>query len=257
MDGKRPQHTPEKARRELARRHSRRKVRSAGRTSTADDDPLGISASYFSLRFGLISLAILLPVLLVILGLISKGDVERSLSAYYHASRSDPGSYGGGGTRRNIFVGALCAIGSFLFLYRGYSRKEDIALDIAGVAAIATAFFPTDWPSQTDDARTWVGIVHFASAAIFFVMIAFVCRFCAHETLEILDDEETRKRYRRLYTLIGTLMIAVPATITLIHVLFDRLAHGYLVLLLEVAGIWIFSIFWIAKSREIWVIERK
>jgi hypothetical protein len=44
---------------------------------------------------------------------------------------------------RNVFVGALCALGVFLVAYRGYDGVDDAITDVAGFAVIGVAFFPT------------------------------------------------------------------------------------------------------------------
>ena len=42
---------------------------------------------------------------------------------------------------KKFFVGALCAIGVFLLLYKGYNLLEDRVLDAAGIGAVGIAFF--------------------------------------------------------------------------------------------------------------------
>ena len=139
-----------------------------------------ISESYFRQRIGLAILSFLMPLFLVFWGFPA---LQGSMSAYYHYG--DPANiiYGGGGARRDVLVGVLCAVGCFLNLYKGYSKQEDIALNIAGVTAIGVALFPMDWPSACapDDSflacASPVWQVHAASAVIFFLMIAYVCVF--------------------------------------------------------------------------------
>ena len=97
--------------------------------------------------------------------------------------------------------------------------------------------------------------MHYTSASLFFLAVAFVCLFCSGETLQALADERRRRRFRRLYRLLGWLMVCVPAAVLAIHLAMDRPQHSYVTLGIEVAGIWIFSLFWLAKSREIALIE--
>ncbi|MFF0147833.1 hypothetical protein [Amycolatopsis sulphurea] len=56
--------------------------------------------------------------------LLEGGDLLGSLSSYYY------------GDLRNVCV--LCAIGVFLISYRGYGFIDDIAGNVAGVAASAS-----------------------------------------------------------------------------------------------------------------------
>jgi hypothetical protein len=44
---------------------------------------------------------------------------------------------------RNLFVGAMCAVGVFLAAYRGHDRWDDRLTNLAGLAAICIALFPT------------------------------------------------------------------------------------------------------------------
>jgi hypothetical protein len=55
----------------------------------------------------------------------------------------------GNGVMRDWFVGILWAIGVFLVLYRGYGRRENTALNIAGMLLIMVAMVPMDWTCGT------------------------------------------------------------------------------------------------------------
>lgn len=44
---------------------------------------------------------------------------------------------------RNLFVGAMCAVGVFCVAYRGHDRWDDRLTNVAGLAAICIALFPT------------------------------------------------------------------------------------------------------------------
>ena len=59
---------------------------------------------------------------------------EGSISAYYYTSA------------RAVFVGALCALGTCLIVYRGNTDTEDIALNASGALAFVVAFVPTGAP---------------------------------------------------------------------------------------------------------------
>lgn len=263
---------PEDIRDELARRHARTKhegtepadgariasvageppLASAPALSSADDLFESISASYFMLRRGLAMVALLLPVVLWIVA--GPDHLQTSISAYYHfAHVADGVSAYGAGTARNIFVGVLWMVGAFLYFYKGYSWQEDVALNIAGIAAIFIALFPMDWP---DHIGTTIATIHYSSAVIFFTAIAYVCIFRSGDTLSIIEDGEVRRRFKRLYSALGILMIACPVAVLSIHILSGRPENNYVILLVELAGVWVFSAFWITKSREIALIER-
>jgi len=209
----------------------------------------GISASYFRLRRGLAALSFALPLVLW-LGAAPR-DLQGSISAYYHFAQATPTVYGAG-TMRDFFVGILAIIAAFLFFYRGYSRPEDRALNLAGIAAGVVAVSPMNWPATA--ATTWRGELHHAAATVFFLAIAYVAVFRSGDTLDQLTPER-RGAFRMTYRILGTLMVAVPAIVFAVH----RLAHephSRALWLIEVAGIYTFSAFWLVKSREIALIER-
>ncbi|HJV08087.1 MAG TPA: hypothetical protein VJ653_00325 [Acidimicrobiales bacterium] len=59
---------------------------------------------------------------------------EGSISAYYYTSA------------RAVFVGALCALGTCLIVYRGNTDAEDVTLNASGALAFVVAFVPTGAP---------------------------------------------------------------------------------------------------------------
>src|SRR5436305_6455744 len=119
LTGQKLKDEPNKALAQLARANARSKQAGADQ----EDDYVHISASYYTLRWGLAILALCFPCL-VIFNAGGCDHLRDSLSAYYHYAVADPDHYGAG-TARNVFVGVLCAIGAFLVLYRGYSSPED------------------------------------------------------------------------------------------------------------------------------------
>jgi hypothetical protein len=61
--------------------------------------------------------------------------IPGSLSGYYYTHM------------RNLFVGAMCAVGVYFVAYRGYKKKDYWFTNVAGAAAILIALFPTMPPS--------------------------------------------------------------------------------------------------------------
>lgn len=211
-------------------------------------DPLAVSTSYVILRNGIGVLGFALPIVMIVGG--GLDHIQASLSAYYHYSAERPGLYGAG-TMRDLFVGMLCAIGAFLFFYRGHSLQEDIALNIAGIAAVLVALFPMDWPASAAAAMTTASKVHSASATIFFVSIAYVCVFHARDTLCIMNDAGRQRTFARIYLAMGLLMLATPATVALIAVMSAPADSSFKTLIVESAGVFVFAAFWLVKGFEI------
>ena len=63
--------------------------------------------------------------------------IPGSLSAFYYTHM------------RNLFVGAMCALGVFFVAYRGYGEWDNRITNVAGLAAICIALFPTLPPSYS------------------------------------------------------------------------------------------------------------
>jgi hypothetical protein len=232
-----------------------------------------ITETYFFMRLGMGVLALALPFVLVLGGWGILGIKPlTSMSAYYHSDL------------RDVFVGVLCAIGFCLFLYKGFSKGEDVALNVAGVLAVGVAFFPMAADvvlacqglcSDNDAAcmamsgrfdRTldlllglhgqlfmWKLSVHGACAVLFFVAIAYVCIFCAKRTLHLIPDQKVRRRYLRLYQGFGVAMVAAPLAAAIVL----RFAPGwsarcenFMIIGIEAAGVVVFALYWLVKTYE-------
>lgn len=90
--------------------------------------------TYLALRFAMLLLATLLAVSIAAqVVFIDSFCTLRSISAYYHTSV------------RGVFVGALCAIGVCLVVYRGSTDRENVVLDHSGFMAFVVAFVPTEF----------------------------------------------------------------------------------------------------------------
>lgn len=208
-----------------------------------------ITQTYVSLRLGMAILAFSLPVLLVLWSVFSgetfNGEkLLPSISAYYFTPM------------RDVFVGTLVAVGACLYLYKGFSDRENKALNCAGIFAVAVAFIPTCIPElgmMTEEtcnqgARNVMKWLHRISAFLFFLPVAYVCTFRGKDTVELIKDEKVRKKYIRLYRIIGPLMIVLPVLSAIDSLIRDS---GSLVFFVETAAIWAFAIFWITKVREL------
>ena len=197
-----------------------------------------LNATYYTLRWGLGLIAIAFPVVLVAGGALYIGtSLQGSMSAYYHAEMD-------GRSMRDWFVGTLFALGALLYLYKGFSKPENVLLNVAGFFAVCVAIFPMEWPSGSGGA---ILSFHGASAIGVFVCLALVAWFTAADTLKLVD-ESRRQRYARRYKILAGLMVASPVIAYVISVILQR--RGALVLVAEVLGIWFFAAYWLLKSRE-------
>lgn len=196
-----------------------------------------IESTYHNLRLGVAVIGVALPFLLWIGGMRIGGEsLQGSMSAYYYTSM------------RDVFVGALCAVGVALYLYKGFSRAENLTLNVAGVLAVCVALFPTSDCSE----RTFVNYVHAVSAIIFFLCLAYVSVFRASDTLSLVRDTSRAKRLQSLYRTLGVVMIASPVG----ALVFAWLVHSpgsksSTVFFVEAFGVWAFGAYWLAKSWEV------
>ncbi len=141
---------------------------------------------------------------------------------------------------QDVFVGILFALGTFLYLYKGFSKGENIALNFAGVFALGVALFP-----EGDKFIT----VHGVCAGLLFVCMAYVCIFKASETLDLMKDKELAARYSRFYKILGFAMIILPLTAFLLLSILGKIQ--YVIFLAEAGAVWVFGIFWVTKGKEI------
>jgi hypothetical protein len=203
---------------------------------TADQLRKNIFSTYFTLRLGIVVLASVLPVILGVGGKLWGGveTLGASMSAYY-------GEHGG--TMRNWLLGILWTIGAFLYLYKGFSTRENILLNIAGGCAVVLAMVPCDCWS---DFKGTSNRVHNIAAAAFFVSMAAVCFFCATDTINLIKDVKRRNRFKKQYRAIGVVLLVVPVAAAIVS---SRDLKTY-VFFFEAFGVWTFGYYWLTKSRE-------
>jgi hypothetical protein len=206
--------------------------------------------TYSWLRIGLGALAFAFPPLLVAIGWWNGIAVQNSLSAYYFAFaptdsvlRVFPG--------RVVFVGILWALGFFLLLYRGFSRTESWALNIAGVSALVVALFPMHTPDycQNCGSNTYA-YIHGIAATTLFVVIAFDAWACTDQTLGELPPP-TREWFRWCYSVLASIMVITPILVLAMNFVFG--VYNKWILVIEWVGIATFAIYWFLKSYELYL----
>lgn len=147
------------------------------------------------LRFGIGTIGVLLPPALPIGNwiFVQAGHHTEILpssmsSSYYTATR-------------NIFVGALCALGVFLIGYR-FNKRDDRWSTAAGIFAIGVATFPTA-PKMPTTYQSVIGYFHLSFAAI---LLGSLAGFCISSFRDPADD--SRRTANRGYLTAGILIIA-------------------------------------------------
>lgn len=203
-----------------------------------------ILRTYLNLRVGISLIGLSLPLVLWLGGKYHDSMAHPllgSMSLYYFT------------TMRNPFVGGLVAIGAFLCLYKGFSRREDWLLNAAGVLAVCVAFMPTRNALLKDlPDLAWYNVGHVTAAILFFVCIAVVCLFLASDTLPLVRDAGKARTMLWVYRVLGVLMILLPsAAYALGRWLIAPGGENTGIFLLETAAVWVFSIYWSVKSYEL------
>ncbi|MFC0430441.1 DUF998 domain-containing protein [Kutzneria buriramensis] len=206
-------------------------------SARSPEDTLVHSYLYLRRAIGVIGTA--LPAVLIIGKLIvDGGGLQDSISSYFWTDM------------RGVFVGSMCAVGAFLLSYRGYDVIDDIAGNVAGVAAIGVGLFPTapDHPSSTAQV---IGVLHLVFAAIFFLTIAFFAIVLFRRTSEMGPTERKLQR-NRLYLTCGIVIIACLLAIAAVHQFFDAaLAPVHPELWLESIAVMSFGVAWLTKGEAI------
>lgn len=194
-----------------------------------------VLVSYLTLRRIVGMLGVALPVVLAVWGFALCGcaRLQESISDYY-ALRT-----------RDAFVGILFTVAWFLFTYRGYDRRDDVAGNLACVFALGVALFP-------NSGEQWERVVHFSSAAAFFLVLAYFSLFLFTKS----GGSPTRQKLvrNRVYRVCGAVMLTCIALIGVYHWLLDGTGVSTLkpVFWLESLALWAFGVSWFVKGETLW-----
>jgi hypothetical protein len=199
--------------------------------------------SYLTLRKAVGVLGILLP-FLVSLGalLIFHTRLQDSISAYYYT-----------GTR-NVFVGTLWAIGFFLFAYRGYERRDEIAGKLAWIFAVGTSLFPTAPECESCTYSRIVSDLHWTFAALLFLTLSYFSLFLFTLTDPLRTPTRRKLQRNKVYKACGYTMLACILLVPVVKLIpaVAAAAGDYdPVFWLEAITIVAFGISWLTKGEAI------
>ncbi|HBE64950.1 MAG TPA: hypothetical protein DDX19_19790 [Rhodopirellula baltica] len=199
--------------------------------------------SYLDIRRAIGLSGLVLPLVLGPGGMLLGIEIQENMSSYYHTPL------------RDVFVGTLCAIGIFLFCYRGYDRIENWTANIGAVAAIGIALFPLDYGSDPLIQKSFVGYVHTFSGGVFFTTLAFYSlyhfpRDSKREAESHLFERSMAFRASGLTILLIT--FAMGGYMLLVPQDWKDWLNGYNFLFwAEWIAVWSFASSWLAKGRII------
>ncbi len=198
--------------------------------------------SYMALRkaIGLIGIALPIVLAVIYMLLVSKLVLRGSVSDYYYTGS------------RDVLVGDLCAIGVFLFAYRGYGIWDNLCTNAAGAFAIGVAMFPTAPPDPSATA-TVVGYVHLACAGLLFAMLAIIALFMFTRTDGRPGERPARKRHRdTVYHICGGVIVACLLLVPVESFVLGAAVARYQPLFwLETVAIVAFGLAWLVKGQAI------
>lgn len=207
------------------------------------------------LRLGIGVVGTALPIALIA-GNLVLGDnviVPNSMSGSYYTST------------RNLFVGALCALGGFLIGYR-HTERQDRCSTFAGLCALLVAFCPTA-PAFPRKEPHWVNYLHHGAAVALIFILGLFClvafadyakpgeerpgsrgrRFRAWLTNALVIIK--RGGWTRLYLLSGFLVFAAGLLALYIGIWPTSWSTGWPSLyLLEAVAVVAFGIAWITAA---------
>lgn len=203
--------------------------------------------SFLTLRKVIGILGSSLPAILIVGYLFLGGGEEfrSSISSYYHTNMHD------------IFVGILCAVSLFLFAYKGYDSKDNIAANLGGIFALGVALLPTTG-ENSEKLYSIIPFVnmeiisyfHFISAALFFTVLAYYSLFLFTKSGKIRKTLQKIRR-NRIYRACGIVMVSAIILIAVYILFFQKsfLEQCNPVLILESVSLLAFGISWLVKGE--------
>jgi len=198
---------------------------------SSDED---VVVSYLTLRRALGVLGVSLPLVLAFWGVVETRtwDVLPSISDYYSLRA------------RDALVGILFAIACFLFAYRGYDRKDDLAGDLGCACALGVALF-------SNRGGPLEATIHYAAAAALFFVLAYFSFFLFTRSS---GGVTPMKRVRdRVYRGCAMTIVACIVLIGFYSVFLEESwVSGFRpVFWLEALALWAFGASWFVKGEAI------
>jgi len=190
--------------------------------------------TYLGLRRAVGLIGILMPFALMLgnIVLFREPTVLGSISRYYHSGMHD------------LFVAALCAMALFLFFYSGYGWRERWAGILAGILTLGVVVFPTTLSGPTDA----IGRVHYASAALLFLVLAWISLF------HFPRKRPGARKYvtDTIQVVCGLLMIGCVVSIAL-YLGFFRVpgSEGCFVFVAETVALVAFGVSWLTEGLDL------
>ena len=190
------------------------------------------------------------PILLITSSflLVDCDQIQSSISHYYYTPA------------RGVLVGSLCAVAVLLFIYKGYSRTDNILSNVACLSCLGVAFFPT--AVDPHDLTTCVNelvehnifsLLHACSAAGQFITLGYLPLFIFCRTHKNAQPTPQKLIRNKVYKICGITMYFTFILIV-IYVLglqgkYPELDYCNPVLALEALALIAFGFSWLIKGE--------
>ena len=204
-------------------------------------NPQTLCLPYFTLRIIIGILGITLPFILALGAWIFFGKgLQDSISEYYHTGM------------RDVFVGIMFVIGSFLITYKGYDIIDNIVSTIGGISAILAALFPASQGAAT----TVIGTLHTIFAALFLLALIYFALVLFPKTSPVTPPTPQKQQRNKVYKTCGWIMI-ISLVLLIIYSLLPSniklaLKPFHLGFWLEAIAVIAFGVCWLVKGGGIW-----
>ena len=205
--------------------------------------------SFQTIRRSVGWLGILLPFSLAAGSLLHQPEcwIQPSISHYYFTNM------------REVFVGVLCAVSLFLFTYKGHTRLDGIASNVAGLLCLGVALFPTNiingYACQ-ENVVSFISIdfhsaIHFTCAGLFFLTLSLISLFLFTKSKFTKKNQTQEKKSRNIvYKWCGGIMLVCIAVIG-INSMLNQDETGHLVFWLETLALISFGVSWLTKGETL------
>lgn len=191
-------------------------------------------------------IGIILPIISALLS--DCFHIQESISHYYYTIAGD------------VFVGLLCAVAFFLIMYPGEGKWEDLWTNIAGVCALAVAFFPTGYYQIIDTCTkysfvfsNWVSKLHLIFAGLFFIILGGVAFFQFPKITAQMTNREfvNRKWFYKGCGITMWICILILLPMTFSESYSHFLSVNKIVFFIEVLALVAFGWCWLKKGTEL------
>lgn len=157
-----------------------------------------------------------------------------SISASYHTEA------------RDLFVGLLFVVGALLLAYKGHTPLENRVSNIAALAAVGVALFPTAMAPGTGG---WIAAVHYACAVVLFSILAWFCFGPFRRRTR--NQSGMKGRRARIYFVCGCVIVAAMLGLGIASFVLDPMvkAKWEVTYWAEFIALWAFGVAWITAGK--------